>query len=93
MVALHLNDDKGAMFAAPGDVVIDKAATKTRAGTYWVQRFTTTRALYDQTKSLGMAMYKNSAVLFEVSGGESDWNGRRLVLPMVSVGPAVASSP
>lgn len=93
VVALHLNDEKGAMFAAPGDVVVDKAATKTGAGTYWIQRFTTTRALYDQTKSLGMAMYKNSAVLFEVSGGESDWNGRRLVLPMVSVGPAVASPP
>ena len=93
VVALHLNDEKGAMFAAPGDVVVDKAATKTRAGTYWVQRFTTTRALYDQTKSLGMAMYKNSAVLFEVSGGESDWNGRRLVLPLVSVGPAVVLPP
>ena len=93
VVALHLNDENGAMFAAPGDVVVDKGATKTRAGTYWVQRFTTTRALYDQTKSLGMAMYKNSAVLFEVSGGEADWNGRRLVLPVVSVGTAVAATP
>lgn len=93
VVALHLNDEKGAMFAAPGDVVVDKAATKTRAGTYWVQRFTTTRALYDKTKSLGVAMYKNSAVLFEVSGGEADWNGRRLVLPVVSVGAAVAATP
>lgn len=93
VVALHLNDEKGAMFAAPGDVVVDKGAIKTGTGTYWVQRFTTTRALYDQTKSLGMAMYKNSAVLFEASGGEADWNGRRLVLPIVSVGTAVAATP
>lgn len=90
VLALHLNDSKGSIFDAPGDVVVDKSASITSAGTHWVQKFETTRGLYDRTHSLGVAMYRNPSTLFEIVGGDSDWNGRRLVLPKLGLAAGTA---
>jgi peptidoglycan/LPS O-acetylase OafA/YrhL len=85
-IALHLNDEKSVMFAAPGDQLVDKTSRITPAGTYWVQKFVTTLDNYNGSHSFGIAMYKNPVDLYGVNGGYSDWGGRRLILQKPSAG-------
>lgn len=80
ILALHLNDAVNNIIDKPGDVMLDKAAKRIPAGTFWIQRFTVTTQKFEQSKSIGIAMYQNSASLFDVKGGRSDWGGKRLVL-------------
>lgn len=93
IAALHLNDRQGAMFDAPGDIVIDSGPRIIPAGTAWVQRFITTYQQYEKTHSVGIAIYKNPTALYEVVGGASDWSGRRLILPKVPVSLAAGTAP
>ena len=80
ILALHLNDAANNILDKPGDVMLDKAEKLIPAGTFWIQRFTVTARKFEQSKSIGIAMYRNSSSLFEVKGGRSDWGGKRLVL-------------
>ena len=80
ILALHLNDAASNIVDKPGDVLLDKAAKLIPAGTSWIQRFTVPAQMFEQSKSIGLAMYKNPALLFDVKGGGSDWGGKRLIL-------------
>lgn len=79
-LALHLNDAAGNIIDKPGDILLDKSSKRIPEGAFWIQRFTVTAQEFDQSKSIGLAMYKNSTLLFDLKGGVSDWGGKRLLL-------------
>ncbi|WP_025915740.1 acyltransferase [Herminiimonas sp. CN] len=80
VLALHLNDAQGRIIDKPGDVLLDKSSSRLPAGTSWLQSFSINRNAYEKTSSFGIAMYRNPATLFDISGGNRDWGGRRLII-------------
>lgn len=72
IMALHLNDGSNNIVFKPGDMALDKSSRPIPAGTRWVQSFVVTNSLFQQSHSIGIAMYRDSAVLFDVKG----WGGR-----------------
>lgn len=80
ILALHLNDAQGKIVQVPGDVRLDRSSLQLPAGTTWVQPFSVQKNIYEQSSSLGIAMYDDPAALFAIIGGERDWGGRRLII-------------
>jgi len=80
VIALHLNDAQGRIIDKPGDVLLDKSSLQLPAGTSWLQPFSINRDVYAKTFSFGIAMYRNPATLFDITGGNRDWGGRRLII-------------
>jgi hypothetical protein len=78
-LALHLNNEKGAIIASI-DQQIDFSRVSTPAGTYWVQKFKIPIVQFEQTFTFGLAMYITPAALFSVVGGDRDWDGKRLII-------------
>lgn len=79
-MTLHLNDAQGRIINQPVDVLLDKSSLKLPAGASWLQSFLIDKEIYAKTSSFGIAMYKDPATLFDVSGGNRDWGGRRLII-------------
>lgn len=80
IMAVHLNDGKNMIIDKPGDVALDKSSRPIPAGVRWVQSFVVENAVFEQSRSIGIAMYRNPSALFDVRGGEVDWGGKRLLV-------------
>lgn len=52
------------------------------AGTLWIQKFKVPTAKLDQSSSFGLAMYTKPDKLFDALGGNRDWGGKRLIVPI-----------
>lgn len=81
VLALHINDKSGQIIAN-SDRRLNFGRVTIPAGTYWVQKFQIRKALIDQGSSLGLAMYNMPSSLFDGVGGNRDWGGKRLILPL-----------
>lgn len=81
VLALHINDKNGQMIAHV-DRRLDFGRTAVPAGTCWIQKFQIDRRWMDQASSFGLAMYSKPSFLFDGVGGNRDWGGKRLVVPL-----------
>lgn len=79
-LALHLNNEKGEIIGQPGDMLMDPARGRIAAGTQWTQTFLVNSEHLHNSKSIALAIYENPTELFSVSGGVTDWGGKRLIL-------------
>lgn len=82
VLALHFNSKEGRMIAN-FDHKLDFCRTSIPAGTYWVQKFNVPKAQLDRAFSFGFAMYDTPSSLFDAEGDDRDWNGKRLIVPLV----------
>ena len=81
VLALHVNDASGQLIAND-DQKLDAGRATIPAGTYWIQKFHINRAATERAASFGLAMYNNPTSLFDCAGGNRDWGGKRLILPI-----------
>jgi peptidoglycan/LPS O-acetylase OafA/YrhL len=89
MLAVHLNGPDGEILVALGSRMENSRRQLTTQGTYWIERIKISRSQYEAAHSVGVAMYRQVTDLYAVSGGRTDWEGRRLVLPKIDVGAPV----
>lgn len=80
-LALHLNDSSGKMLRN-FDKLIDVGRLAIPSGTQWIQVFQVPRSAIKEATSMGLAMYNSPKALFNGEGGERDWDGKRLILPL-----------
>ena len=80
-LALHTIASDGQMTGG-FDVRLDTGRLDIPAGTQWVQKFKVPKVKLDQSANLGLAMYTTPAKLFDAVGGNRDWGGKRLILPI-----------
>jgi peptidoglycan/LPS O-acetylase OafA/YrhL len=81
IMAVHLNDASGAIIGHPGDFVLDTAAARVEAGTYWIHSFSVNTVELHKAATFGVAMYRTMPDLSTVSSGRTDWAGHRLLIP------------
>jgi hypothetical protein len=80
-LAVHLNDATGKVIGSPGDRLLQESGLGIPAGRSWVATYTVKKEMFTQAASIGLAVYVTADSLFKVSGGQTDWDGRRLILP------------
>jgi hypothetical protein len=61
---------------------LDTGRLDISAGTQWIQKFKVPKAKLDHSVQLGVAMYTTPVKLFDAVGGNRDWGGTRLILPI-----------
>jgi peptidoglycan/LPS O-acetylase OafA/YrhL len=64
------------------DMRLDTGRLDISAGTQWIQKFKVPKAKLDHSVQLGVAMYTTPVKLFDAVGGNRDWGGTRLILPI-----------
>lgn len=64
------------------DMRLDNGRLDISAGTQWIQKFKVPKAKLDHSVQLGLAMYSTPLKLFDAVGGNRDWGGTRLILPI-----------
>jgi hypothetical protein len=80
-LALHTIAADGQMTGG-FDRRLDTGRLSIPAGTRWIQKFVVPKDKFNQSASLGLAMYTTPAKLFDAVGGNRDWGGTRLILPI-----------
>jgi hypothetical protein len=82
MLAVHLNDRSGRVIDKAGDLRLEPSGRSVPAGRTWIARHRLSQEALGKAASIGIAMYVTPAALFGVSGAQTDWGGRRLILPL-----------
>ena len=79
-LALHVNGENSAMMAN-FDRKLDYGRHTLPSGTTWLQTYQVPKSAMTGSKSLGFAMYTDPRLLYNVAGAQSDWGGKRLIVP------------
>ena len=80
ILGLHVNRSDGTILAV-FDRQLDFARAVVPAGTLWIQTYTLPADKLRAGTNLGFALYRSPGTLFDVAGGNSDWGGKRLIVP------------
>jgi hypothetical protein len=80
LFAVHLNQPDGTM-KANFDRRLDFGRVTIPAGTTWIHKTSFPIALLKGADNLGVAMYAHPSSLFGITGGNTDWGGKRLIVP------------
>jgi peptidoglycan/LPS O-acetylase OafA/YrhL len=82
-LALHAINSKGEMIGNY-DLRLDYGRLDIPEQTYWIQKFKVPKTKILESTSLGLAMYTTPVKLFVAEGGNRDWGGTRLILPITN---------
>ena len=79
-IAVHLVDKSGKIIVNLANIPQHQLKLKRRSGVYWFDEISVPRRQLDQASAIALVIWNPPNTLLPVSGGVTDWNGRRLII-------------